>query len=574
MSLRPLANLLAVATPDPGELGAVRERVEASGAFDSPWSPAPGLLVAISRLPGSSPDGEPVRAAGLALAQGRDELSASGRGWEEVGRLVAERPESLDGLPGDFGLMHFLPSGQATVVRSAAGLVPFYVAGEGERWTVATTLAHLLRFHTGDLELDPLVNAILTSGYDASPDRRTFVAGVRLLGRGEYVRLGSGRAVFGRWWDPRRGGEPRPAADHAERLRAALLGTLERELDPQGGNLLALSGGVDSSAVGALAAGTLGREVSTLTVLSDDEEARTRDLRYVDALSEAVGFRRQTMVTVDRERRLALLDEPRVPFHVPMPYLCLLPSVARESPVSVLVGGEFADHTVGSALTLRDWARHTTLRGLWGARRALPTGPADIRRWFVYRLRRALRRPRVPWPQELPDLVRPELRAEYEEWLRDRRRAAARDDGPMPYLAMFLERQGFLGMHWEVTSSLGVRRSFPFVTRELLELGFECHPSELVGPSTKRLLRAALAGDVPAVNLERPDKGRPRPPRGSEFREWSGEVPSVLDPVLAPGWPPNGKIPYWDVHRGRQLVAFANAFERSRAGAEEVKGGT
>ena len=82
----------------------------------------------------------------------------------------------------------------------------------------------------------------------------------------------------------------------------------------------------------------------------------------------------------------------------------------------------------------------------------------------------------------------------------------------MPYLAMFLERQGFLGMHWEVTSSLGVRRSFPFVTRELLELGFECHPSELVGPGTKRLLRAALAGDVPAINLERPDKGRPRAP--------------------------------------------------------------
>ncbi len=566
MSLRPLANLLAVATPDPAELEAVRGRIEASGAFDSPWSPVPGRLVAASRLPGSSPDGAPVRAAGLAFAQGRDEVAASGRGWDEVARLVAERPEGVDELPGDFGLVHFRPSGEATVVRSAGGLVPFYVAGDGERWTVATTLAHLLRFHMEDLGLDPLVNAILTSGYDAAPDRRTFVSGVRLLGRGEYVRLGEGRAEFGRWWDPRQGAAPRPAADHAERLRSALLGTLERELDPAGENLLALSGGVDSSAVGALAAGTLGREVSTLTVLTDDEAARARDLRYVDVLTEAVGFRRRKTVTVDRERRLALLDEPRVPFHVPMPYLCLLPSVTSEWPVSVLVGGEFADHTVGSALTLRDWARHTTLTGLWGARQALPTGPSDIRRWFVYRLRRALRRPPVPWPDELPDLVRPELRDEYREWLRDRRRAAARDDGPMPYLAMFLERQGFLGMHWEVTSSLGVRRSFPFVTRELLELGFECHPSELVGPGTKRLLRAALAADVPAVNLERPDKGRPRSPRGSEFRAWSGEIPSALDSVLAPGWPPKGQIPYWDVHRGRQLVAFVNAFERSRDG--------
>ncbi|HXE99976.1 MAG TPA: asparagine synthase-related protein [Solirubrobacterales bacterium] len=566
MSLRPLANLLAVGTLDPGELGAVRERIEASGAFDPTWDPAPGRLVAVSRFSGSSPDDEPVRAAGLAFAQGRDELAACGRRWEEIAHLVAERPESLDQLPGDFGLVQFRPSGEVTVVRSAGGLVPFYVADDGERWTVATTLAHLLRFHPGELALDPLVNAILTSGYDAAPDRRTFVAGVRLVGRGEYVRLDGGRAAFGRWWDPRQGAAPRPAADHAERLRSALLATLERDLAPEGENLLALSGGVDSSAVGALAAGTLGREVSTLTVLSDDEAARARDRRYVDALTEAVGFRRRKMVVVDRERRLALLDEPRVPFHVPMPYLCLLPSVADEWPVSVLVGGEFADHTVGSALTLRDWARHTTLSGLWGTRRALPTGPADIRRWFVYRLRRALRRPPVPWPGELPSLVRPELRDQYRDWLRDRRRAAAHDDGPMPYLAMFLERQGFLGMHWEVTSSLGVRRSFPFVTRELLELGFECHPSELVGPGTKRLLRAALAGDVPAVNLERPDKGRPRPPGGTEFRAWSGEIPSVLEPILAPGWPPRSKIAYWDVHRGRQLVAFAKAFERSRGG--------
>jgi hypothetical protein len=216
-------------------------------------------------------------------------------------------------------------------------------------------------------------------------------------------------------------------------------------------------------------------------------------------------------------------------------------------------------------LTLRDWARHTSALGLWRARRKLPTGPADVRRWFVYRLRRVLRRPLLPWPAELPTLVRSELRAEYGEWLHDRRREAARDDAPMPYLAMFLERQGFLGMQWELTSSLGVRRSFPFVTRELLELAFECHPSELVGPGTKRLLRAALAGDVPAFNLERPDKGRPGAARDSGPWAWSGDIPDVLQAVLAPDWPPEGEIAYWDVFRGRQLVAFAQAFERSRA---------
>jgi asparagine synthase (glutamine-hydrolysing) len=565
VSLPPLANILAVATPDPAELRAVREALETDDDFDQPYSPAPGWLVAASRLPGSSPDGEDVRAAGLAFAQGRVEVAGGGRDWNQVAGLVAERPGRLAELPGDFGLLHVSATGAATAVRSAGGLVPFYVAGGGERWTVATTLSHLLRFHPEDLELDPLVNAIWTSGYDAAPDRRTFLAGVRVLGRGEYVRLDGGHPRFATWWHPRQA-TPTPAPEHAERLRAALLDTLERELDPGGENLLSLSGGVDSSAVGALAAGTLGRDVSTLTVLPENAEARARDLRYIDALTEAVGFRRRKLVTVDAERRVSLLEEPGVPFHVLQPYLCLLPSVAREWPVKVLVGGEFADHTVGSTLTRRDWAQHTTLRRLWRTRRALPTGPADVRRWFLHRLRRALRRSLVPWPDDLPALVRADLRHEYGAWFRARRAAAARDRGPMPYLAMFLERQGFLGMHWEVTSHVGVRRSFPFVTRELLELAFECHPEELVGPGPKRLLRSALAGDVPAINLGRPDKGRPGPGRDVEPRYWEGEVPGVLAAVLEPGWPANRKMPYWDSFRLAQLVAFTKAFERARTG--------
>ena len=324
MSLRPLANLVAVSSPDPDELRQLRERITKSQLFDPPWSPAPGWLVAASRLPGTAPDDEPVRAAGLAFAQGRDELGASGRSWDEITRLVSERPERLDELPGDFGLVQFMPNGEATVVRSAGGLVPFYVAGEGERWTVATTMAHLLRFHTGPLKIDPLINAIWTSGYDAAPDRRTFVAGVKVLGRGEYVRLGRGRPAFGRWWEPREAAVPRASADHAERLRSALVGTSERELDPDGENLLALSGGVDSSAVGALAAGLLGREVSTLTVLPSMKAARDRERGYIDALDR--GRRLSSPPRRDRRRRAAPRPAGRTPRPVPRPTALPLPA--------------------------------------------------------------------------------------------------------------------------------------------------------------------------------------------------------------------------------------------------------
>ncbi len=321
---------------------------------------------------------------------------------------------------------------------------------------------------------------------------------------------------------------------------------------------------MDSAAVGALVAGELGRPLDTLTVLPEAAAARERDLRYIDALDAAVGLGSQRRESVGPERRMELLSEPAVPFHVLQPYLCLLRSTVSERPARTLIGGEFADHTVGSTLTLRDWARHTSPLALWRGRRELPTGRGDVRQWFIWRLQSALRRPPVPWPGELPSLVRPGLRDEYADWLAARRRAAARDDRPLPYLSMFLERQGFLGMHWEVTSALGVRRVFPFVTRELLELAMELHPSELVGPGTKRLLRTALADDVPAVNLERPDKGHPGSTGDRPARAWSGEVPDVLAPILREGWPGKGDLPYWDVFRGRQLVAFSDAYRRAR----------
>ena len=109
------------------------------------------------------------------------------------------------------------------------------------------------------------------------------------------------------------------------------------------------------------------------------------------------------------------------------------------------------------------------------------------------------------------------------------------------------------------------------MTRELLELAFQCHPSELVGPGTKRLLRRALAGDVPGVNLQRPDKGRSAPPRDMGPRRFAGEVPDLLAPVLAPGWPPDAEISYWDVFRTCQLVAFTRAFQSARAGSSAAR---
>src|SRR5437879_8887991 len=232
-------------------------------------------------------------------------------------------------------------------------------------------------------------------------------------------------------------------------------------------------------------------------------------MSYIAPLAERFGFERRWVVRLEKETRIELLRASSgVVFHVIHPALCALPQVLGEASVRVLFGGEFADEVCGSVLRLPDWAAHTSLVGPLATLHELPTGPRDVLRWAKQRWLTLKRRPALPFPDELPDFSRAEIREEYREWLERRRRDAARDGAPLRHLALRAEADGFVAMNWEAASALGVRRSFPFFNREVLDLAFECHPAELVGPGTKKLLRAAVRDDVPARNLGRLDKGQ------------------------------------------------------------------
>src|SRR5437016_14458782 len=167
--------------------------------------------------------------------------------------------------------------------------------------------------------------------------------------------------------------------------------------------------------------------------------------------------------------------------------------------------------------------------------RSLPTGPRDVLRWAERRLLSPVGRPLLPFPPDLPEFIQPEVREEYRTWLDERCRRATEDQEPRAHLALRAEADGFVAMNWEAASALGVRRSFPFFNREVLELAFECHPAELVGPGTKKLLRAALHADVPEKNLSRTDKGGwgvglPAGPLMSAI------LPDTLAPIVDQAW--------------------------------------
>ena len=582
MTRTPLANLFAVHDADSSSLDAITADLEGSGEFAAVWRPASGWTAAAAPLPHGEPDGDIVRENRLAFAEGRDRIAARAAGaprefFQKIVELADGSPERLVALPGDFGFIRFRPDGAATVVRSCGGLVPFYLWQSGQRLAVSTRLGDLVRYLPDEPRLDPLVNAAWTSGLGFFPDRRTFLAGVSILDRGCFARIERGRpAKLGRYWDPRPKRLARPtqarAREHAERLRALLLDNLARDLDPQGGNLLTLSGGVDSTALGALAAGRLGLEVWSWSLLPGPENLFQREMSFIAPLASRFGFKRSWSIRVREHTRIELLRAaPGIVFHVMHPALCDLPRIHRESPVRVLFGGEFADEVCGSAVTFPDWTAHTSLLGLAAGLGTLPTGPRDVLRWAKYRLLSFVGQPTLLFPKHLPGFIRAEVQMEYRGWFERRRREAARDPDPLRHLALRAEADGFVVMNWEAASALGIRRSFPFFSREVLELAFACHPAELIGPGTKKLLRAALRDDVPRKNLERADKGQ----WGAYLRDakfaWETTLPEMLKPVIREDWyprPPKA-LDLWEACCLTHLMVFIDSLCARRSGRAE-----
>lgn len=579
MNLPPLANLFAFTHRDPEVVDAVAAALREGGEFTEVWRPAPGWVAAAAPLPEGTPDGAAVRQHGLAFAEGREVVvHAPGRGEPEalarVARLAAQQPEQLARLPGDFGFIAFQAHGTATVVRSCGGLVPFYVRTMADYAAIATRQADLARYLPDEPRIDPLVVAIWVSGLCDFPDGRTCLQGVRILPRGGFARLAPGRAPqVGIYWDPRpqrlRLPEPGQAAEHARRLRDLLLAKLARDLHPEGGNLLTLSGGIDSSSLGALAAGTLGRKVWAWSLLPEAEDLFEREMRYIRPLAERFAFARRWEVRLGRETyRQLLRSGPKIAFPVLHPALLALPSVLREAPVRVLFGGELADSVCGSLQTSPDWARHTPAATLLAHPRELPFGLAgSAARWAKHRLLELARRPQLPYRSGLPEYVRAEVREEYREWFARRRRAAAADRRPLRALSLMAEWDGWVTMNWEAASTLGVRRSLPFFHREIIELAFACHPVELVGPGTKKLLKAALRDDVPALNLNRPDKGGWGAHVGNAPLPWDAPLPGALAQVVRPDWAPNppASLGRYTTHcLARLLVYHENLAARCR----------
>lgn len=567
MKLRPFANVFALRHPDPAMRAKLTAAMRASGRFSEVWQPAPSWICGVAPLPEGEPDSSETRARGLVFTEGRDTLMGDVSAQptsrlDRVAELARNSPGQLAQLAGDFGFFQFREDGSAVAVRSCGGWVPVYEHAEGETVAFGTRLDDFALFLPTEPKLDLLVVAIF-AGKPCFPDRRTMLVGVKLVSQGcalHVPRTGSVETI--RYWNPPRHSGSRHSAaverEHAEELRRLLLRALERDLLPDGGNLLWLSGGVDSCAMGALAAGAARKPVWTWSLLPSREESYREEMSYIEPLAKQFGFSRRWEVRFERDTRNQMLASAPPTIFPQLPAgMGDMVRVLREAPVKVVFGGEFADEVCGSFCTVPDWVHLTPLHGVLAQVVSGDCVVKDVARWFKHRWREASGQPMMPFAVELPDFIHPNLRAEYAVWHERRRRAAANEPAPWRYLALRLECDDYAPMNWEGASALGLRRSFPFLQREVIELAFTCHPAELIRPGHKRMLHCALSKDVPAVNLHRKDKGAWGIFMRYNLYQMSGPLPANLAHLIRPDWHPlpPASLEYFPATR---LAQFAN----------------
>lgn len=519
-ALSPLADVLAVRCVSAEETRLVRAKLLSAQYFDVVWQPHPSWLVATRALPLCTPDDDVVRRNGLVFVEGRDRVEQSAAKRQSRAERITEfsqdfrrEPPQIADIPGDVTVLRFDASGTVTLARSCGGRVPLYVARSAGRTAIATRLKLLSDHVLPDAVLDPLASLqwMTTAVF---PDCRSPLRDVIGLPRGTFAVIEDGKCTTPTsYWHPQRASSRRPSAyivgEHQAELRTHLVQHLEREIDPDGRNLLSLSGGVDSSSLLALCHGVLRRSTSTWSLIPPPwGRTRDRDLHYINTIREHCGVTRswEREYTVDTWNEL-IHQSPLGPAPSFPPTIQALETVRNEADTCVYVGGEFADEICGSRLTAPDWAEATSSLRLLATTGCWPKRWGGLRQWAQLRI--AMHRKKAPAGEAAwtPSFLPPELQTEHQDWIDQADSRAYADDGINRHLYNEIRNRDFTAMNWEGTAYHGIRRCLPFCTREVFELALRTHPSERVGPGYKRLLRGALRDDVPHAHLMRPDKG-------------------------------------------------------------------
>lgn len=410
-----------------------------------------------------------------------------------------------------------LRTSRVVLARDRFGVKPLYLWRDKGRLAFASEIKTLLRA----LKLRCAVNERAVSTFLASSqvdvDDQTFFAGVEKLTPGHYLELDAReeelRPVKTKYWQLDYEGSDGLVKSPAEATRSLLEDAVRLRLRSDVPVGLLLSGGVDSSAIAAVAHHLMGGEGNLTFVSAVSRDPASDESLFIDAV--AAHLRRPVQkvdLTFPRgdvipliERVVAQNDEPIGGFSCVAQYLLM--ERARDVGVTVLLSGQGADEVFCGYRKYAGFQLQALLRsGRIGGALGMGGGllrQAGIRGQFrLADARRYLPRWLTPPVEDirgraLDDVpaAHPSLGARRD--LRDRQRVDI-ESLSIPALT-----------HWEDRNSMAWSREVrnPFLDFRLVKLGVGLDASFKVARGwTKLVLRQAVAEMLPACIAWRRDK--------------------------------------------------------------------
>lgn len=482
--------------------------------------------------------------------------------YEEWGAGCLER------LNGEFAFAVFdRNSGKLFLARDRFGIRPLFYTDAGGDFTFASEVKALLRHPASERGIDPVGLVETFTFWSTSADFTSF-PGIRELPPGHYMEVTSGRVGEPRcWWQMRfgakEGSRTESVEDLAEELREVLENATRIRLQADVPVGLYLSGGLDSSAVAAMAQRFQNAPLEAFSVGFQD--SRFDESSFQDDMATALGVNLNRIVVSDKDvaevfpEVVRLAEKPMLRTS-PGPLL-LLSKFTKRTGFKVVLTGEGSDELLGGyqifqeAMVRRFWARDpsSSLRPKLLGRlypylsRDLSSGGGFLSEFF----RQGLvdvndplysHRPRFRSTARNLRFLSEEVRqsakrhGDPEERLVSRLPAGFRDFGPLGQ-AQYIEISTFLGGF--LLSSQGdrmlmgnsVEGRFPFLDVNVAEFASRL-PERLRmnGIREKYLLRRAMAPLLPPTINRRPK----RPYRAPILRPFFGDqkpefVASILD---------------------------------------------
>ncbi|WP_032765759.1 asparagine synthase (glutamine-hydrolyzing) [Streptomyces sp. CNS654] len=454
-----------------------------------------------------------------------------------------EGPKLLDRVNGQFAFaIHDRGRRRLLLARDHAGIAPLYYTDTGRHLVFGSEIKALLRHPGVPREVDLTgLDQVLTFPGLVSP--RTMFRGVSSLRNGCCLVVDEDGVRESRYWDldyPCTDEQHEPDEYYAERLRELLADAVHRRMQADVDVGFYLSGGLDSSLIGALAARSAPHPHSFSVTFP---ESPVDESRYQRLAAAKIGSRHHEVPFTERDLTDGL---ERMVAHSECPVketynTCsmALSALARAHGVKAVLSGEGADELFGGYLGYRfDAGGHERGRSgdplldaleedlrarLWGDR-----GLFYERRYHA-------------WRSQVRELYAPGLQADHHEFdclahsVADRRRISGR---PRLHQRSYLDFTLRLSDHLltdhgdRMALAHSVEARYPFLDRQVLDFALTVPTRLKVGPQGEKLIvRQAARGLVPPEIANREKYGFRAPGSPGLLRQNTEWINDLLSPA-------------------------------------------